>query len=161
MVQTVLSNDRRHTFKLFGGYELNEEMEVSANLLVQSGRPVSCFGYAPFDVDEDEYEVFERYAASSLYCRNVDGEQELTQRGQFGRTPWTYTVDLGFSYRPQWMKGLLLQAYVFNVLNSQRVTEYDEKGDLSLEDEGQNPNFLNDQNYQSPRSVRLTARYSF
>ncbi|CAI3804971.1 carboxypeptidase regulatory-like domain-containing protein [Rheinheimera sp. MM224] len=156
-----LSNDRRHTFKLFGGYELNEEMEVSANLLVQSGRPVSCFGYAPFDVDEDEYEVFERYAASSLYCRNVDGEQELTQRGQFGRTPWTYTVDLGFSYRPQWVKGLLLQANVFNVLNSQRVTEYDEKGDLSLEDEGQNPNFLNDQNYQSPRSVRLTARYSF
>ncbi len=61
-----LSNDRRHTFKLFGGYELNEEMEVSANLLVQSGRPVSCFGYAPFDVDEDEYEVFERYASLQL-----------------------------------------------------------------------------------------------
>lgn len=70
-------------------------------------------------------------------------------------------MDLGFSYRPEWAKGLLLQANVFNVLNSQRVTEYDEKGDLSLEDEGQNPNFLNDQNYQSPRSVRLTARYSF
>lgn len=70
-----LSNDRRHTFKLFGGYELNEEMEVSANLLVQSGRPVSCFGYTPFDVDDPEYEVFERYAASSLYCRNADGEQ--------------------------------------------------------------------------------------
>lgn len=156
-----LSNDRRHTFKVFGGYDLTDELEVNANLLVQSGRPVSCFGYAPFPVDDPEYEVFERYAASTLYCRNAEGEQVLTHRGQFGRTPWTYTVDLGLSYRPEWAKGLTLQASVFNLLNSSQVTEYDEKGDLTLEDSGQNPNFLNDLNYQSPRSVRLTARYSF
>lgn len=156
-----LSNDRRHTFKIFGGYELTENLEVNANLVVQSGRPVSCFGYAPFPVDDPEYEVFERYAASSLYCRNAAGEQELTQRGQFGRTPWTYTVDLGVSYYPQWADGLVLQLNVFNLLNTQRVTEYSEKGDLTLESSGQNPNFLNDLNYQSPRSVRLTARYNF
>jgi hypothetical protein len=54
-----------------------------------------------------------------------------------------------------------LQASIFNLLNTQQVTEYDEKGDLTLEDSGQNPNFLNDLNFQTPRSVRLTARYSF
>jgi hypothetical protein len=54
-----------------------------------------------------------------------------------------------------------VQLNVFNLLNTQRVTEYDEKGDLSLEDEGQNPDFLHDLNYQTPRSVRLTMRYAF
>lgn len=156
-----LSNDRRHTLKLFGGYEVTDELEVSANFLLQSGRPLNCFGYTPFDVDDPEYEVFERYAASTLYCRNAAGEQVLTQRGQFGRTPWTYSVDAGVSYNPQWAQGLLLQLKVFNLLNTQRVTEYNEQGDLSLEDEGQNPNFLHDLNYQTGRSVRLTARYSF
>jgi len=156
-----LSNDRRHTLKLFGGYDITEQLELNANLLVQSGRPVSCFGYAPFSVDDPEYEVFERYAASTLYCRNANGVQELTNRGQFGRTPWTFTVDIGVNYHPGWLPGLTLQASIFNLLNTQQVTEYDEKGDLTLEDSGQNPNFLNDLNFQTPRSVRLTARYSF
>lgn len=156
-----LSNDRRHTFKLYGGYQLTSEVELNANLMVQSGRPVSCFGYPPFSVDEDEYAVFERYAPSTLYCRNADGQQELTQRGQFGRTPWTFMLDAGVSYRPEAVKDLVVQLNVFNLLNTQRVTEYDEKGDLSLEDEGQNPDFLNDVNYQTPRSVRLTMRYAF
>ncbi len=156
-----LSNDRRHSFKVFGGYALTDELEVSANLAVQSGRPVSCFGYPAFDVDDPEYEVFERYAASTLYCRNEAGDQVLTQRGQFGRTPWTYTLDAGLTYQPVKAPGLKLQMQVFNLLNSQQVTEYDEQGDLSLEDTGQNPNFRHDLNYQTPRSVRLTARYSF
>jgi len=156
-----LSNDRRHSFKVFGGYELTDELEVSANLAVQSGRPVSCFGYPAFDVDDPEYEVFERYAASTLYCRNEAGEQTLTQRGQYGRTPWTYTLDAGLTYQPVKVPGLRLQMQVYNLLNSQQVTEYDEQGDVSLEDTGRNPNFLHDLNYQTPRSVRLTARYSF
>ncbi len=156
-----LSNDRRHTLKLFGSYELNDEMEVSANLLVQSGRPVSCFGYAPFSEDETDYAVFERYAASTLYCRNESGEQVLTQRGQFGRTPWIYSLDVGFSYTPDWAEGLLFQVKVFNLFDTQRVTEYDEMGDVSLEDTDRNPDFRNDLNYQSPRSVRFTMRYSF
>lgn len=156
-----LSNDRRHNFKLFGGYQLTEQLDVSANISLQSGRPVSCFGYPPFEVDDAEYDVFERYAPSTLYCRNSQGEQQLTQRGQFGRTPWTYQLDIGVSYRPVQIPELTVQLQVFNLLNSQRVTEYDEKGDASLESTEQNPNFLNDLNYQTPRSVRLTARYHF
>lgn len=156
-----LSNDRRHNFKLFGGYDITSALDISASVSVQSGRPVSCFGYQPFAVDDPEYAVFERYAASTLYCRNAQGQQVLTQRGQFGRTPWTYSLDAGISYQPEQLKGLTLQAQVFNLLNIQRVTEYQELGDVSLEDTGQNPNFLNDLNYQTPRYVRLTARYQF
>jgi hypothetical protein len=156
-----LTNDRRHNVKVFGGYEVTSELDISASFSLQSGRPVSCFGYQPFDVDDPEYAVFERYAASTLYCRNAQGEQVLTHRGQFGRTPWTYMLDAGLTYQPERIKGLTLQAQVFNLLNSQQVTEYQELGDVALEDTGQNPDFLNDQNYQTPRSVRLTVRYQF
>ncbi len=40
-----LPNDRRHSFKAFGNYQLTDEWSIGANLLVQSGRPVNCFGF--------------------------------------------------------------------------------------------------------------------
>ena len=40
-----LPNDRRHSLKLFGNYQINEQWSVGANLLVQSGRPINCFGF--------------------------------------------------------------------------------------------------------------------
>ena len=40
-----LPNDRRHSFKVFGNYEINDEWSVGANLLVQSGRPINCIGF--------------------------------------------------------------------------------------------------------------------
>jgi hypothetical protein len=39
-----LPNDRRHSLKLFGSYDLTDEWTVGANLLIQSGRPLNCFG---------------------------------------------------------------------------------------------------------------------
>ncbi len=160
-----LPNDRRHTLKLFGSYSLNDEWRFGANVLVQSGRPVSCNGYVPtstLDPDGSDAGNLAFYGASSFYCRTEDGgPQVLTQRGQFGRTPWTYSLDLSAAYQPQWLSGLTLQVDVFNVLNSERVTEYSETGDLVRADETINPNFLNDVNYQTPRSVRLAARYEW
>jgi hypothetical protein len=40
-----LPNDRRHAFKVFGNYQLTDEWSVGANVLVQSGRPINCFGF--------------------------------------------------------------------------------------------------------------------
>ncbi|MGE4070030.1 MAG: carboxypeptidase regulatory-like domain-containing protein [Lysobacterales bacterium] len=159
-----LPNDRRHTFKLFGSYNINEEWRVGGNLLVQSGRPVSCNGFVPLDGlnPDGDGGSLALYGASSFYCRPADGEpSELTYRGQYGRTPWIYSVDGSLSYMPNWAEGLTLQVDIFNLFNSSKVTEYSETGDLSRADESVNPNFLNDVNYQTPRSIRLTARYSF
>src|SRR5690606_22905846 len=39
-----LPNDRRHSLKLFGSYDLTDEWSIGANLIVQSGRPLNCFG---------------------------------------------------------------------------------------------------------------------
>ena len=41
-----LPNDRRHSLKLFGNYEITDEWAVGANLLVQSGRPQELPGRA-------------------------------------------------------------------------------------------------------------------
>lgn len=160
-----LPNDRRHTIKLFGSYALNDEWRFGGNLLIQSGRPVSCNGYVPLEgLDEDGLDVgnLAFYGASSFYCRPADGApSELTTRGEYGRTPWIYSLDLSAAYRPQSIEGLTLQVDVFNVFNSQKVTEYSETGDLVRADESINPNFLNDVNYQTPRSVRFVVRYEF
>ncbi|MFN4292015.1 MAG: TonB-dependent receptor domain-containing protein [Permianibacter sp.] len=156
-----LPNDRRHTLKLFGAMAITEEWTLSASLLAQSGRPVSCNGYIPLDNVGIDASSLNAYAASSFYCVNEDGQTELTQRGDYGRTPWIYNVDMGVAYNPSWAEGLTLRADVFNVFNFDEVTEYSETGDINRASPERNPNFLNDVNYQSPRSVRLTARYSF
>lgn len=160
-----LPNDRRHTLKAFGSYQLNDQWRLGSNLLVQSGRPVNCNGFVPLDdLDPDGSDVgsLAFYGASSFYCRRSDGgPQELTHRGQFGRTPWTYNIDFLAAYQPTWAEGLTFQVDVFNVFNTQRVTEYSEQGDLIRADESISLNFLNDVNYQTPRSVRLSVRYEF
>ena len=39
-----LPNDRRHSLKLFGNYDITDEWSIGTNLLVQSGRPINCIG---------------------------------------------------------------------------------------------------------------------
>lgn len=39
-----LANDRRHMFKIFGAYALTENLRLSANLSMYSGRPRNAFG---------------------------------------------------------------------------------------------------------------------
>ena len=50
---------------------------------------------------------------------------------------------------------------LFNLFNNDSVTEYNEAGDISANSVTLSPDFLNDVNYQAPRSVRFSARYDF
>ena len=51
---------------------------------------------------------------------------------------------------------------MFNVLNSQEVTEYYEFSQYGgANSRVQDADFLNDLNYQTPRSVQFVARYEF
>ena len=50
---------------------------------------------------------------------------------------------------------------MFNVLNSQDVTEFNEGSQSTRTQLQSDPDFLNDLNYQTPRSLRFTARYEF
>lgn len=177
-----LPNDRRHTLKLFGAYDITDEWTVSANLLVQSGRPVSCNGFIPVEglgIEDPDAGTIALYSGSSFYCPDPNGSitqpgpdgdfgtaddfnVALGNRGDRGRTPWTRTIDLGVNYKPNWANGKLdLQVKVFNVLNSSEVTEYNEASQALRTQAFLSPDFLNDVNYQTPRYVRFTARFTW
>lgn len=168
-----LPNDRRHTLKLFGTYKVNDEWQVGGNALVQSGRPVSCNGFIPLDdpsIDDSDvntpvydWDLFSQWSGSSFYCRDANGNDVLGSRGDRGRTPWIFSVDASVTYAPAWAgKHLSFDLKVFNVFDTQRVTEYNENSALGTNN-SQEPdlNFLNRVNYQAPRSVQIGVHYTF
>jgi hypothetical protein len=159
-----LANDRRHVFKLYGNYAMNREWRVGFNGTLASGRPLNCIGFVPASVP-DFADASNYSTASSYYCLNSSGQSVLVQRGSVGRTSWSGSLDLQLAYMPKISKGkLTLQADVFNVFNSQKATELNETRDYSrdtVSDGKLNPNYLQPTSFQTPRSIRLTARYEF
>jgi hypothetical protein len=159
-----LSNDRRHVFKAYGNYGLTDQWRLGFNGTVASGRPTSCIGFVPaWARDADDAAGYS--TASSFYCLNDKGQSELHARGTAGRTPWTWSLDLQVAYMPKVANGrLTLQADVFNVFNRRQVTEWNEQRDYSRDTvpEGTlNQNYQKPTGFQTPRSVRFTARYEF
>ncbi|MCA0177543.1 MAG: TonB-dependent receptor plug domain-containing protein [Proteobacteria bacterium] len=176
-----LPNDRTHVFKMFGNYMVTDEWRIGGNMIVSSGRPLSCIGFVPESVAEasGSTDVLNYTSASSYYCLNGSGElttdglitqtpASLVPRGTVGRTSWTGQVDLSIAYIPKWAdKKLTLQVDIFNLFNSQKPIRLDEVRDFSRgtsngsENFQQSANYLRPLEFQSPRSVRLTARYDF
>lgn len=150
-----LPNDRRHTLKGTGGFKFTPEWGVSASGLLQTGRPRNCFGVD--SVDENF-----GYGASYFACGG-----QAVPRGTAGRTDTLFNLDLGLTYTPEALPGLSLQAKVFNVLDSNTVTEVAERGENALT----NPDgtvsgvplssYGTATNYQAPRYFQFTARYDF
>lgn len=161
-----LPGDRRHVIKGYGLYQLTENLRIGANAQIASGRPISCVGFVPYTADD--YSDAKQYnTASSYYCLNDQGKSELHQRGTFGRTPWTTTLDMNLAYITKFGQNkLTFQVDVFNVLNSHTVGEVNEVRDYSRATTSKNEgrlsqNWLSPSSFQEPRSVRLTARYEY
>jgi hypothetical protein len=163
----LLPNDRLHSLKAFGFYQLTPELTVGGNVLVQSGRPRLCYGNNNA-VDAGDpgageawlpgYQYYSYggpgYASEYYFCNG-----KLTPRGSMGRLPWEKRLDLNVVYSPAMIKGLALKVDVFNALNSQTLTsEYSEysDGDQTVI----NPAYQEARTYQSPRSVRFTVEYN-
>jgi outer membrane receptor for ferrienterochelin and colicin len=145
-----LPNDRRHTFKIFGAYQINPEWRVGANAMVQSGRPKNCLGY--YDGTTDSVSI--GYGSASFYCGG-----KLSPRGSFGRLPWTKEVSVQATYQPKAFKGVTLQADVLNVFNSRTVTTIEEAGEVGVN--SPSPTYMQPVGLQNARSVRLMAQYEF
>ncbi|WP_056422034.1 TonB-dependent receptor domain-containing protein [Sphingomonas sp. Leaf33] len=148
-----LPNDRRHTFKLFGTIAPTEAFSIGLNTLVQSPRPLSCFGFNPTDAFANVY------GAASHYCGG-----KLSPRGTAQKTNWYQTINLQLRYNAKFAdRTFSLRADVFNLLNSQNITERNEFGDLDVVT-GANglptsyipdPNYGLPSGYQARRFVRL------
>ena len=147
-----LPNDRRHTFKTYGSYSLTENLRLGANLLIQSGRPISGFGENIPDWYADANN--EQYAYGQTYFIG----ENFNPRGSFGRTPWIVQLDLNVQYNTQIAGAdVTFQADVFNVLGAEGVTRVNE----AAESGGANPEFLFPVAYQTPRYVQFSASMRF
>jgi len=145
-----LPNDRRHTFKLFGAYQVLPEWRFGANVLVQSGRPRNCLGY--YNGSLDGVSIY--YGAASFYCGG-----SLHPRGSFGRTAWTHELSLQANYEPKWMKGLSFQMDVLNVFNNRTVTSVQEEGEVGVN--SPDPSYEKPLSIQKARTFRFMAQYTF
>ena len=181
----ILPNLRRHAFKLYGNYAINENFSVGFNSSITSGRALSCLGGIPesswdylgasgtTNGGRGGYQI-----ASSYYCLNgkfdtqiIDGksvqvaQSSIVPRGSLGTTPWTKTLDVSATYKRPFAAGTFtLQLSIFNVLNMQTMTNVRQQGDYDWDTqlEGKRaPNFMSPSNFLLPRSVRLTGRYEF
>jgi len=145
-----LPNDRRHQFKLFGAYSITDEIQVGANVLLQSGRPINSFALHPSE------EIAQGYGAEAFY----DADGNLVPRGSLGTTPWVFNVDFSVAYRPKWAGDrLTLGLDIFNILNRRSTTEVYE---LATYETGEvNPRFLLPTSWQTPRYIRVSASLDF
>lgn len=152
-----LPNDRRHQIKLFGAWQFAPEWKASGLLNIASGRPKNCFGNHPTDA------FAAAYGAESFYCDLTDDGVYNPQhypRGSLGTTPWTYRIDLGLEYRPLWAdKRFAAKLDVVNILNSRRVTEVNEVGELAPGTQA--PNYGLPAAFQAPRGVRMSLSYDW
>jgi len=154
-------NDRRHSLKLFGSYDITDEWSVGTNLLVQSGRPISCIGVLG-GLDVSHYGNIHFSCDPGAPDGTGNNGSTVVPRGTVGRTPWTTTLDLNVAYKPSWAEGLQFKVDVFNLLNSTKVISVNEIGEDASGNPGPVANtYLTPTAWQTPRSVRFMVQYDF
>ena len=139
----LLSGDRTHQFKANGSYEWDFGLTLGANLVYQSGTPISRLGYHN---GYGRYELF------------------LVDRGTEGRSPDTLRLDINLAYALKLpnKQSLRFNLEVTNLLDSQTATVVDQRYNFTEGDIGQtNSSYKGGFYFQAPRSVRFGIRYSF
>ncbi|KFN42556.1 TonB-dependent receptor [Arenimonas oryziterrae] len=160
-----LPNDRRHTLKLYGNYEINPQWSIGASVLVQSGRPINCFGYlggTNTSIYGNSYFSCDNLRTQSTADGDGDNGATVRGRGRSGRTPWSRSLDLNIAYRPAFAEGrLTFKADVFNLLNEHAVTSVSEFGENSAGESQFSTTYKAPTNFQAARSFRFMVQYDF
>lgn len=153
-----LPNDRRHSLKINGAYQVMEDFTLGANFRWTTGRPLNSFGFHPTD-------VFASYYQAESFVK--DGK--LVTRGSQGRTPNTWSLDLAASYTLHFGEtDIVLRADVFNVFNNDKATQFNEVNERFggfRADDGYkgvpNPTYGLPTDFQSPRRFRFSVNVEF
>ena len=146
-----LPNDRRHQFKLWGGWEFAPGWQLGGAFHYSTGRPRNALGYHP----SDPYAQF--YGPLSFYRQG-----ELTPRGSLGRTDDVQRLDLGLKYTAEDFLGgaLITRLDVFNVFDADAALEVDEWAER-WGGARTSSTFGFPTRFQQPRNVRIGLRYEF
>lgn len=152
----LLPNHRAHQFKLFGSYQVLENLTLGGNLSVMSPRKFGCLGRHPTDSSAADYGASSRYCFDNPATEGVY-DPVLVPRGSVFESDWITQVDLSVRYNIPAIglmrNGLTLRADVFNVFDNDGVNDMVEAGTLS--GGGANPNYKAPVGFQQPRYVRL------
>ena len=140
-----LPNHRRHLLKVFGTKAINDKLTFGMAFRAESPRKFGCIGTHPTDV------FASAYGDSSWYC-----EGKLTPRASAFESDTITTLDALLSYR--FSERLIFRLDMFNVLDSQAVTDMNEYGESGG---APNPNYQLPVNFQAPRKVRLGMQFDF
>ncbi|WP_019962446.1 TonB-dependent receptor [Woodsholea maritima] len=147
----LLPNHRAHQFKVFGSYQLTENVLIGTNISVISPRKFGCLGFHPTD-------TFARaYRAASWFC---DGKP--TPRGTQFESDWIKQIDFSVRYDvPIEFAGseLTLRADIFNAFNFKGAMDLNEFGESP--NGSANPDYRKVQSYQEPRYIRLGFDLTF
>jgi outer membrane receptor protein involved in Fe transport len=140
-----LPNHRRHLLKVFGTKAINDKLTFGMAFRAESPRKFGCIGTHPTDV------FASAYGDSSWYC-----EGKLTPRASAFESDTITTLDALLSYR--FSERLIFRLDMFNVLDSQAVTDMNEYGESGG---APNLNYQLPVNFQAPRKVRLGMQFDF
>jgi outer membrane receptor for ferrienterochelin and colicin len=151
------ANDRRHVFKLYGSYSINDDWVVGWNSTLASGRPLSAFGKS---YPSDNPDLFGGYG-DTFYTTDTNGTDDTsddvinrTPRGAAGETNWTFKVDLSTSYTFE-VNGIDMEASldIFNIFDIVSATNENELWESSPGN--QNQYYGSSVEWQTPRYVRV------
>lgn len=163
-----LPTDRRHAFKLFGSYQVTDNLTLGLNTIITDGTPINKMGIHPSGVDscaegmpwETCPSNVERGHGSAFYDENGNP----SPRGSAGTTDWNTRFDLSAVYQQQLFgNDLTLKATVYNLFNSDSQSRVFQTGTMT-DDSGAtvaDPNWGITTSRQAPRYMSLVARYEF
>jgi len=152
-----LPNDRRHKLKLWASYQASDNLTLSTNMLLQSGRPINAFGTGHPDGTPSYGDTFYLTTDVGDPDNGIPASFLFVPRGTAGRMPWVTRIDLAAIYSMNLgdRADLELRAEVFNVLNADSATDVYEFPEIAADQ------FRFPTSFQRPRYVRIGAALRF
>jgi Carboxypeptidase regulatory-like domain len=137
----LLPNDRTHSFKFIGSYNINESFTAGLSFQWLSGTPLSKLAR----VTQPPEPFF------------------LETRGTAGRTPSIWDLNARFIYKLP--TGVLTKAHlifdIFHILSQRKPVQFVEEEYFKIDQTLPNPNYGKAFSYQKPMSVRLGMEVNF
>lgn len=163
-----LFNDHRHQIKIRGSYKLNEMWTFGGSFTALSGGPITAFGVTWPD---ENFAVASFTSEGSgggsgwLCVQNCSGiwsqrVYEFSERGAFGRMPWTYNLNASVTWTLP-VEGIDLKARfsIYNLLNEQE--EINVRGRYESNPGVVRPYFGTGTRWQAPRYAQLVVTWNF
>lgn len=152
-----LPNDRRHQIKMRGSYALTPEWLISGNVRIQSGMPITCWGYLNDQGGDPVENETDPVGYDGSYYHTCFGEASPPGK-KFA--PWTKRVDLGVTYRPNFAdQKLAISLNVMNLFNERKATAIDGESETAVATVSNTYNMP--LRFATPRYVMMNVSYDW